>query len=276
LSTLLLGAASTLVLMIPVRAQDIKIKSKYGKGDFRLVYRNEVADILTTGDDLKVVQIAANDLASDIARVTGKRPNRTEQVARHSENVVIIGTLGKSAIVNDLARRKKIDVSAIQNKRESFLIATVQDPLPNVRSALVIAGSDRRGTAYGVYDLSQSIGVSPWYWWADVVPERKTDLIVAAGSVVRGEPSVRYRGIFLNDEDWGLQPWAAKTFEPEVGDIGPKTYRKIFELLLRLKANTLWPAMHEVTRPFNSIPENCQIADDYAIHYGLITCGAHA
>jgi hypothetical protein len=81
-------------------------------------------------------------------------------------------------------------------------------------------------------------------------------------------PSVKYRGIFINDEDWGLQPWAAKTFEPETGDIGPKTYAKVFELLLRLKANTLWPAMHEVTRPFNSIPANRQVADDYAIVMG--------
>jgi hypothetical protein len=106
------------------------------------------------------------------------------------------------------------------------------------------------------------------YWWADVTPEKKTSLIISPGVKYGGEPSVKYRGIFLNDEDWGLQPWAAKTFEPETGDIGPKTYAKIFELLLRLKANTLWPAMHEVTKPFNLIPGNAQMADDYAIVMG--------
>src|SRR5437773_1764691 len=116
--------------------------------------------------------------------------------------------------------------------------------MPNVEMGLVIVGSDRRGTAFGVYELSQAIGVSPWYWWADVTPDRKSGLYIAAGTHHFGPPSVKYRGIFLNDEDWGLQPWAATTMEPENGGIGPKTYGRVFELLLRLKANTLWPAMH--------------------------------
>jgi hypothetical protein len=140
--------------------------------------------------------------------------------------------------------------------------------LPGVPSALVIVGSDRRGTAFGVYELSQAIGVSPWYWWADVTPAKKSALFVAAGTRRFGPPSVQYRGIFLNDEDWGLQPWAAKTFEPEVGDIGPKTYAKVCELLLRLKANTLWPAMHACTKAFNLYPQNKLVADDYAIVMG--------
>src|SRR5205085_3340994 len=125
-------------------------------------------------------------------------------------------------------------VSQLRGKWESFLIVTVREPLPNVRLALVIVGSDRRGTAYGIYELSQAIGVSPWHWWADVTPAQRANLIIRASAHQAGPPSVQYRGIFLNDEDWGLQPWAAKTFEPEVGDIGPKTYARIFELLLRL------------------------------------------
>ena len=132
----------------------------------------------------------------------------------------------------------------------------------------VIVGSDRRGTAYGAFELSKMLGVSPWVWWADVLPEKRKNLSVSAKNIVGKEPSVKYRGIFLNDEDWGLQPWAAKTFEPEVGNIGPKTYAKIFELLLRLKANTCWSAMHEVTGPFNFIEGNAQVADDYAIIMG--------
>jgi hypothetical protein len=148
------------------------------------------------------------------------------------------------------------------------MIATVRNPLPHVSMGLVIVGSDRRGTAYGVYELSQAIGVSPWYWWADVAPAHRSRLMVAAGVRRMGPPSVQYRGIFLNDEDWGLQPWAAKTFEPERADIGPKTYARIFELLLRLKANTLWPAMHKCTHAFNYYPENKVLADDYAIVMG--------
>jgi hypothetical protein len=137
-----------------------------------------------------------------------------------------------------------------------------------VDQALVIAGSDRRGTIYGIYEVSASIGVSPWYWWADVPVTKRPALAIRAGAHRQGPPSVKYRGIFLNDEDWGLQPWAAKTFDPALGDIGPKTYARIFELLLRLKANTLWPAMHACTKAFNLYPQNKQLADEYAIVMG--------
>jgi glycosyl hydrolase family 115 (putative glucuronidase)/glycosyl hydrolase family 115 len=258
----------SLTLALSLSAQDVTVGSKYKRGDFKLVYENMVADILVSPDDFKVVRIAAGDFASDIERLTEKKPTVINEMRGGSSNVVIIGTLGKSHFVDGLAKTGRVDVSRIRGKWESFLIATVKDPLPNIKRALVIVGSDRRGTAYGVYEVSQMIGVSPWYWWADVAPEHKTNLIISTGVTYGGEPSVKYRGIFLNDEDWGLQPWAAKTFEPEVGDIGPKTYAKIFELLLRLKANTLWPAMHEVTRPFNSISANRRIADDYAIVMG--------
>lgn len=257
-----------LTLAVSVSAQDIAVRSKYQKGDFRLVYQNKAADILVSPDDFKIVRIAAGDFASDIERVTEKKPVIASEPHGVLPNVVIIGTLGKSHFVDSLTNSGKLDTSRIRGKWESFLIATVKNPLPNIESALVIVGSDRRGTAYGIYEVSQMIGVSPWYWWADVTPEHKDDLIISPGVKHGGEPSVRYRGVFVNDEDWGLHPWAAKTFEPETGDIGPKTYAKIFELLLRLKANTLWPAMHEVTRPFNSNPANRQTADDYAIVMG--------
>src|SRR5207249_1927956 len=128
------------------------------------------------------------------------------------------------------------------------------------------------GAAFGVFELSRAIGVSPWNWWADVPPKRRTSLYVTADAARLGPPSVKYRGIFLNDEDWGLQPWAAKTFEPQTGDIGPKTYARIFELLLRLKANYCWPAMHPCTKAFNFFPQNKQVADDYAIVMGSSHC----
>ncbi|MFT3746556.1 MAG: glycosyl hydrolase 115 family protein [Pyrinomonadaceae bacterium] len=250
-----------------VFSQQIAVKSVYSKGDFPLVHKGIAADIFYDPDDFKLVKIAANDLASDVERVTGKLPHLNPD-RRTLSNAIIIGTLGQSPFVESFINNRKIDVTNIRGKRESFLIATISKPLPNVENALFIIGSDRRGTAFGVYELSQMIGVSPWYWWADATPERKDTISISPGKKVGNEPSVKYRGIFLNDEDWGLQPWAAKTFEPETGDIGPKTYAKIFELLLRLKANTLWPAMHEVTRPFNSIPANRQVADDYGIVMG--------
>jgi Glycosyl hydrolase family 115/Gylcosyl hydrolase family 115 C-terminal domain len=181
---------------------------------------------------------------------------------------VLIGTIGRSTLIDGLIRAGKLEVKSIAGKWESFVLATVADPLPGVRMGLVIAGSDRRGTAYGVFDLSEAIGVSPWVWWADVAPRHRDPLTLGTGTHTQGSPSVKYRGIFINDEDWGLQPWAAKTFEPETADIGPKTYAKVCELLLRLKANYLWPAMHPSTKAFNFFPSNKVVADDYAIVLG--------
>src|SRR6185295_638458 len=151
---------------------------------------------------------------------------------------------------------------------ECFALKIIDHPTSNISKAFVIAGSDARGTAYGVFTLSEKIGVSPWYWWADVpVPPQKT-LTIHQPELISLDPSVKYRGIFINDEDWGLQPWAAKTFEPETGDIGPKTYAKVFELLLRLKANLIWPAMHPSTKAFFYYPQNKKVAEDYSIIIG--------
>ncbi len=237
-------------------------------GDFELVRGGRAADVYVSDGDFKVVRIAAGDLAADVERLTGVRPSVRAEASGLSSYSVLVGTLGQSPFIDRLAREGKIDAKSLNGTWESFLIATVKNPLPGVRVGLVVAGSDRRGTAYGVYELSQAAGVSPWYWWADVVPERRQQLFVAAGTRRMGPPSVKYRGVFLNDEDWGLQPWAAKTFEPETGDVGPKTYARLFELMLRLKANTVWPAMHEVTRAFNADPRNAAVADDYAIVMG--------
>src|SRR5690606_3330544 len=120
--------------------------------------------------------------------------------------------------------------------------------------------------------ISEEIGVSPWYWWADVTPDRRESLSVAAGVRKQGPPTVKYRGIFINDEDWGLEPWSRMTFDPEFGDIGPKTYEKVFELLLRLKGNYLWPGMHNCTIEFGAVPGNVEKADEWAIVMGAAHC----
>jgi hypothetical protein len=237
-------------------------------GDFPLVHHGQAAVIAISPVDHKVVDIAVRDLISDVEHVTGVRPDTTATPFPKGGPLVIVGTLGRHPLIDRLVADGRLDASQLTGAWESFIITTLADPFPGVPSALVIAGSDRRGTAFGVYELSQAIGVSPWYWWADVTPAKKSALFVTAGTRRFGPPSVQYRGIFLNDEDWGLQPWAAKIFEPETGDLGPKTYAKICELLLRLKANTLWPGMHPSTKAFNHYPQNKHVADDYAIVMG--------
>jgi hypothetical protein len=241
-----------------------------GRADFPLVVNGSAASVIVDNADAEVVRIAAGLLAEDVERVTGLKPELNEGTmkAKSSRPIVLVGTVDQSALMRDLIERGKLDGDALRGKWESFLIKIVSDPLPGVEKALVIAGSDRRGAAYGVLEVSEAIGVSPWVWWADVAPRRREALVFAAATNMLASPSIKYRGIFLNDEDWGLQPWAAKTFEPEAADIGPKTYAKIFELLLRLKANFVWPAMHDSTKPFNSFPDNKVVADRYAIVMG--------
>jgi hypothetical protein len=272
-SALLRTAWVVILVSVSARAAEPWVSETPRDGDFALVTNGRAAEIVVSADDFKVAGIAASDFAADVERVTGVKPvlrstAALEESANKAAPVVLIGTLGKHAWIDALVAQGKLDVSSLRGAWESFLIATVDAPRPGISRALVVAGSDRRGTAYGVYELSQAIGVSPWYWWADVAPTKKSALHVAADTRRFGPPSVKYRGIFINDEDWGLQPWAAKTFEPEVGDIGPKTYAKVFELLLRLKANTLWPAMHACTKPFNHYPQNAPLADDYGIVMG--------
>ena len=235
------------------------ISTTGGAADFPLASRGAAAPIIFAEQDAKVVAIAAGDLAADIERVTGRRPAvQSTPVRGHA---VLVGTLGSSPQIDQLVAAGMLDVRALKGAWESFVITTVGQ-------RLVIVGSDRRGTAFGVYELSQAIGVSPWYWWADVTPQRKNALFVRAGARRFGPPSVKYRGIFINDEDWGLQPWAKRTLEPENGGIGPKTYGRVFELLLRLKANTLWPAMHPGTPAFNGDARNAKLANDHAIVMG--------
>ena len=251
----------------PVLAQTL-VAASGESGDFPLADRGRAAAVWYDTTDATVVGIAAHHFAADVERVAGVKPTVVTSREALSAPAVLVGTLGRSRLIDELVRNGKLDVHAVRGKWETFLIATVTDPLPGLSRALVVVGSDRRGTAFGIYELSQQIGVSPWYWWADVPPKTSPSLFVRRGTVQMGPPSVKYRGIFLNDEDWGLHAWSSRTFDPETDDIGPKTYARIFELLLRLKANTLWPAMHPTTKAFNLYPENPVLADDFAIVMG--------
>ena len=177
---------------------------------------------------------------------------------------IIVGTVGKSPLLKAVSA----DVSALIGKKQAFLLQVLPD------GKLLVAGSDSHGTAYGIMELSRLIGVSPWEWWADVTSEKKISFMLPAEYQTLQSPSVEYRGIFINDEDWGLMPWSSQTYEPSdvKGHIGPKTNARIFELLLRLRANTYWPAMHECTLPFFLTEGNRKVAEEYGIFIGSSHC----
>ncbi len=225
---------------------------------FCIAKDGKAATIVVDGNDCKGVLRAANDLSDDIKKVTGTAASVIDNGQLTIDNSIIIGTIGKSKLIDRLIKQKKIDVRGVKGQWESYLIDIVD-------SNLVIAGSDKRGTIYGIYNISESIGVSPWYWWADVPVKHQDEVWYDGGRKAHPSPTVKYRGIFINDEDWGLKPWASKNYEKELGDIGPKTYARVCELLLRLKANMLAPAMHSCTGAFYSHPESQVVADSFGI-----------
>jgi hypothetical protein len=249
------------------------VENVKSQGSFTLVQDNSASILYVDSRDYPGVIRAVNDLQKDIASVSGVTPVESHQENGLGSNAVIIGTVGKSVLIDRLVREHKIDVTAIAGKWESFLIQVVPEPLPGVASGLVIAGSDKRGTIYGIYDLSEQIGVSPWYWWADVPAEQKSALFVKAGTYIEGPPSVKYRGIFLNDEAPDLTRWVAEKYGhvagvgPDVANYGRGFYTNLFELVLRLKGNYLWPAMWN-NRFNEDDPENPRLADEYGIVMG--------
>jgi len=251
-----------LALLLPTAAlalgQVRYVETAARPGSFPIAQAKTCATIYVDRGDYPGVIRAAGDLQADIVRVTNCTPAITHDTGGLGPHAIVIGSLESSPIVKLLA-----DTSAIAGKWESFLIQAVPNPLPGVASALIIAGSDKRGAIYGIYDLSEQIGVSPWYWWADVPAAHKDALFVKPGRFVEGEPAVRYRGIFLNDEAPALSGWTREKF----GGFNHNFYVKVFELLLRLKGNYLWPAMWG--NAFNEDdPLNPKLADDYGIVMG--------
>ncbi|TCK73986.1 glycosyl hydrolase family 115 (putative glucuronidase) [Acidipila rosea] len=239
------------------------VETASSPGSFTLVQAGAAAKLYVDSSDYAGVTRAAHDLQQDINRVSGVTPDFLQARKSLSGNVILIGTIGRSEVIDRLIREHKIDVSQIRGKWESTLIQVVSHPLPGVARALVIAGSDKRGAIYGIYDLSEQIGVSPWYWWADVPVRRQSALFVKDGRYIQGEPAVKYRGIFLNDEAPSLTGWVYEKF----GGYNHLFYEKVFELLLRLKANYLWPAMWN--NAFNEDdPLNPRLADEYGIVMG--------
>lgn len=232
--------------------------ARVGKS-FTLKAGQPVTLLCDTAHEEPVVKAAIKMAGGDFYKVLASKLAVNTQKGN-----IVVGTIGKSKAVE----RCGVDLSALKGQWEAFIMAVTP------KGQLLIAGSDAHGTAYGLLELSRSMGVSPWEWWADVTPEKRSSFSLPAGYRDSQQPDVPFRGIFINDEDWGIMPWASTTYEPEAGKgtMGPKTYARIFELLLRLRANTCWPAMHPVTKPFFLTPGNSRVAGEYGIYIGTSHC----
>lgn len=239
------------------------VETTSSRGNFVIAEGRRATAIYVDSADYPGVTRAAGDLQSDIRKVTDYAPEIIRDAVKLPSSVILIGTLGKSTVLDQLVRAGKLDIAGIAGKWESFSIQTVANPWAGVARALVIAGSDKRGTIYGIYDLSEEIGVSPWYWWADVPVHHQDTLTVRPGNYTQGPPAVKYRGIFLNDEAPALTGWVKEKY----GNYNHEFYEKVFELILRLKGNYLWPAMWD--NAFNEDdPLNPKLADEYGIVMG--------
>ena len=252
LAAAMMTAGSTLA------AQDVfdnLISRSAVEGGFRIFAGGKAATIVLSEDDFPQVIRAAKDLSEDVKRVTGTAsPVETDGKVR--PGTILVGTVGKSPLIDGLVKENKLNVDVIEGKWESYLIQATSD-------ALIIAGSDKRGTIYGIYEVSKRIGVSPWYWWADVPVVHSDILIAKPGTYVQGPPKVKFRGIFINDEDPSFGGWCRANY----GGVNSKMYAHMFELILRLKGNYLWPAMWG--KAFNEDdPLNPVVADEYGVVMG--------
>ena len=242
------------------------IAVKNGKGYFPITVDGKVAPLMFAGNAAYPgVVIAIKSLQADIQSVAGISPQLISNSAPKN-NVIIIGTIGRDEIIDRLIAQKKLDVSSIEGKWEAHITQVIENPLSGIKRALVIVGSDKRGTIYGIYGLSAQIGVSPWHWWADVPVKKQNTLYVIPGKYTDGGPAVKYRGIFINDEAPSFTGWAKEKF----GGVNHLVYTKVFELILRLKGNYLWPAMWD-----NAFNDDDKLDPVLADEYGIVMGTSH-
>lgn len=242
------------------------ITDKKATGSFIINDASGSSFLYIDATDYNLVHKAANFLQQDIEAVTGKKPEIINAIPSSAKNVIIIGSIDRSSVIKELIAKKKINVDKIKDKWEGYLIQTISNPVKGVASALVIAGSDRRGVTYGVFELSKQMGVSPWYWWADVPVKKKTAVYVKPNTIITDAPKVKYRGIFINDEAPAFSGWTKEKF----GGVNHHVYEKMFELLLRLKANYLWPAMWG-----NAFNDDDTLNPVLANEYGIVMGTSH-
>lgn len=241
------------------------ITTDKSKSGFTIAGQSAVTTILSDEKDEWLAGKAVALLRSDLLAVTGTQPALAATHEAAGKNAIIAGTM-QSRFIAELVRNKKIDLSDIRGKWEAYHIEIVSHPYPNIDKALVIAGSDKRGAAFGIFELARQIGVSPWYWWADVPVQKHPALYVVAGTRIHDQPSVKYRGIFINDEAPAFSGWTKEKF----GGVNHLVYEKIFELLLRLKANYLWPAMWG-----NAFNDDDTLNPVLADRYGIVMGTSH-
>ncbi|RMX80860.1 hypothetical protein D0869_07240 [Hortaea werneckii] len=231
------------------------------------------ACIIVARNDYPGIKKAAHNLSNDLGTVLNQAHTAISETALDEQDslpgtntAIIVGSIEASSILKRLAENGKINTKSLQGKWESFMTSVVKEPLNGIQEALVIAASDKRGAIYGIYTLSEQIGVSPWHWWADVLPRKREAVFARYQTTRHGEPSVKYRGVFLNDEAPSLTGWVLEKF----GKYNSQFYEKVFELLLRLKANYMWPAMwpgypNPGASFFTDDPLNQRLADEIGI-----------
>jgi len=250
----------------PAPTTDTYVVPNAGPGRFPLSADGRSAPLHVSSADHPGVVRAARDLRADIGRASPAEPTVSIDTLPNARQVVIIGTIGKSPVIDRLVRAGKLDTRNLAGRWETFVVQIVSKPQPGIDQALVIAGSDKRGTIYGIYDVSDQIGVSPWHYWADVPVRKQPALYVLPGRHTDGEPAVKYRGIFINDEAPALSGWTREKF----GGFNSKFYEKVFELVLRMKGNYLWPAMWG-----NAFADDDTLSPRIADEYGVVMGTSH-
>ncbi len=260
----MLLAITMLVGILPANTIDVAaaISQTGSTNDFPIVEGSTTATIWVDSNEETPVKRVVNDFRDDVKRVTGKTPDISNSTSMPSGPVVLIGTLDNSSLIKSLISSGKItsgEVKAIENEWEAYLIKVID------KNTMVIVGSDNRGTIFGTYEVSEQMGVSPWYYFADVPIQKKTNVYMPEKTSITDKPDVKYRGIFINDEE-KLSRWVTNKFNPEnggSGTMGAAIYAKIFELILRLKGNYIWPAMH--VNAFDNIEENGETLREYGM-----------
>ncbi|WP_207420506.1 glycosyl hydrolase 115 family protein [Desertivirga brevis] len=260
--TILVGL---LMIAGSVKAVETDVYISFSKvaGGFPLSSDGKVPALVCSTNEWPGVMRAFKSFAQDLQKVTGTEPSWANAPEKSSKTIIIAGTIGHNALIDQLVKSKRLNVAGVVGKWESSTTQIINNPFPGVERALVIAGSDKRGTIYGIYTVSAQIGVSPWYWWADVPVAKRKDIYLTGARHILKEPAVKYRGIFLNDEAPALTGWAREKF----GGLNHKFYEHVFELILRLKGNYLWPAMWG--NAFNDDDKlNPVLADEYGVVMG--------
>ena len=250
--------------LVPLTACADLLFSQSRDGAFPLVGEGAKADILVDDTDGEVVATVARCVAEDIKAVTGQTLTVRTAPADNG-TLVIAGTIGSSRWIDAMVADGRLDTVGVSGRWEAYRLQLVSNPMEGVDRALVVTGGTPRGTAYGLFEISRRIGVSPYVWWADVAPAPLPYIYVSGDKTEAEAPSVKYRGLFINDEDWGMLPWAKKTFDTAYGNIGPNTYDKVMELLLRLRANCLWPAKHQASKAFWASEDNKRLARKWGV-----------